>query len=386
MMVPCIARPTHALVSRELLLSNFAALRQQASHAGAELVAVIKADAYGHGAAEALATLAADGASWFAVTCMDEACALTVPTAARVLVLSGVFGDEAEELVRRGLTPVLGSVEELQRVATAAASCPSRFRVHLEVDTGMSRQGIVWNDHRELDSFVERLQRSPQITFEAVMTHFASAEDDASSQTSEQIDRLRQVLRRITNAGCAPAMIHAGNSASLCREPQRAALQTLATEHGMRLLFRPGIALYGYGAYPNDVQLAPILEWKTRVVSLRTLPPEESVSYNATFRARRPTRIALLPVGYADGYNRLLSNRGYVLIRGQRAPIAGRVTMDQTMVDVTDIADVAISDEVVLLGQQGHDRIQADNIAALTGSIPYEVLCAISARVPRMWR
>ena len=164
---------------------------------------------------------------------------------------------------------------------------------------------------------------------------------------------------------------------------QIATLRDIAQQSGSRLLLRPGIALYGYGPHAAERGLQPVLSWKTRITALRTIAAGEAVSYNATFRAARPTRIALLPVGYADGYNRLLSNRGEVLVRGQRAPIAGRVTMDQTMIDVTDIADAAIGDEVVLLGQQGSERITADDLAAHTGTIAYEVLCAVGARVPR---
>src|SRR5258708_31985934 len=179
--------------------------------------------------------------------------------------------------------------------------------------------------------------------------------------------------------GIVPPIIQAGNSASLFEAAQVATLRDIAQQSGSYLLLRPGIALYGYGPYAAERGLQRVLSWKTRITALRTIPAGEGVSYNATFRAARPTRIALLPVGYADGYNRLLSNRGEVLVRGRRAPIAGRVTMDQTMVDVTDIAGAAIGDEVALLGQQGSDRITADDLAGHTGTIAYEVLCAVGA-------
>jgi alanine racemase len=217
------------------------------------------------------------------------------------------------------------------------------------------------------------------------MTHFAAPEDSGSRQTGEQLDRFRTALATLREHGIAPPLIHAGNSASLFEAAQISALQDIAQQSGSRLLLRPGIALYGYGPDPTERGLQPVLSWKTRITALRTIAEGEAVSYNATFRASRTTRIALLPIGYADGYNRLLSNRGEVLVRGQRAPIAGRVTMDQTMVDVTNIADAAIGDEVVLLGQQGSDRITADDLAGHTGTIAYEVLCAVSARVPRLW-
>jgi alanine racemase len=259
------------------------------------------------------------------------------------------------------------------------------FPLHLEIDTGMARQGIQWNDVAALVTFAAQLKRHPQLLLEAVMTHFASPEDPSSAQTAEQLDRFRAVLAMLREHGITPPIIHAGNSASLFEPAQIATLRDIAQQSGSRLLLRPGIALYGYGPYAAERGLQPLLSWKTRIAALRTIPVGEGISYNATFRAARPTRIALLPVGYADGYNRLLSNRGEVLVRGQRAPIAGRVTMDQTMVDVTDIPDAAMGDEVVLLGQQGSERITADDLAAHTGTIAYEVLCAIGTRVPRVW-
>jgi alanine racemase len=387
MMPPFFTRPTWAEVSRDALRSNYRILRQQAARADADAVAVIKANAYGHGAVEALSTLAADGCDWFAVTCLDEARILQPQLKShRTLILSGLFDGEAAEVVRHALTPVLGSLQQLAWLADApppVAEPP--FPLHLEIDTGMARQGIQWNDTSALAAFATQLMHRPQLLLEAVMTHFASPEDPGSSQTSEQLDRLRVALATLREHGIAPPLIHAGNSASLFEAPQIATLRDIAQHCGSHLLLRPGIALYGYGPHAAQRGLQPVLSWKTRIAALRPIPAGEGVSYNATFRASRPTRIALLPVGYADGYNRLLSNRGEVLVRGRRATIAGRVTMDQTMIDVTDIPDAAIGDEVVLLGQQGSDRITADNLAAHASTIAYEVLCAIGVRVPRLW-
>jgi alanine racemase len=352
-----------------------------------DAVAVIKANAYGHGAAEALAALAADGGDWFAVTCLDEACILQPQLKGRrTLILSGLFEGEASEVVRHGLTPVLGSVQQLEWLGEAVPqSAEPPFPLHLEIDTGMARQGIQWNDATALAAFAALLTEHSQLLLEAVMTHFASPEDPRSTQTGEQLDRLRAALATLREHGVAPPLIHAGNSATAFEAAQMAALRDIAQQSGSRLLLRPGIALYGYGARAAERGLQPVLTWKSHISALRTIAPGEGVSYNATFRAARTTRIALLPVGYADGYNRLLSNRGEVLVRGQRAPIAGRVTMDQTMIDVTDIADAAVGDEVVLLGRQGSDVITADDLAGHTGTIAYEVLCAVGARVPRVW-
>jgi alanine racemase len=389
-MNPSSSRPTWAELSRTALRSNYRILREQGARADAEAVAVIKA--YGHGAPEALAVLVGDGCDWFAVTCLDEALLLQPQLKShRTLILSGLFEDEAAVVAGHAFTPVLGSLQQLAWLAEAVPpsevtpSSATPFPLHLEIDTGMARQGIQWNDATALAAFGAQLIQHRQLLLEAVMTHFASPEDPGSTQTAEQLERLRAALATLREHGIAPPLIHAGNSASLFEAAQITTLRDVAQQSGSRLLLRPGIALYGYGPDATERGLQPVLSWKTRVAALRTIAAGEAVSYNATFRAARPTRIALLPVGYADGYNRLLSNRGEVLVRGQRAPIAGRVTMDQTMIDVTDIAGVAVGDEVILIGKQGSERITADDLATHTGSIAYEVLCAIGTRVPRVW-
>ncbi len=381
-------RPVWAEVSITALRNNYETLSAHAAKADAEIIAVIKADAYGHGAAGAQQALHPAGCRWFAVTSVEEACALPpLPANSRMLLLSGLYAGEAEEAAARGLTPVLSSVEQIEWLAAAAESSQETpYPFHLEIDTGMARQGVQWHDTAALSAIAARTAGHPQLALEAVMTHFASSEDRASSQTSQQIDRFRTALGHLRSQGCRPPLIHVGNSASLCDPAQTAALHDLAQQSGSRLLMRPGIALYGYGPDAAQHGLAPVLAWKTHITALRTIATGESVSYNATFRATRPTHVALLPVGYADGYNRLLSNRGAVLVRRQRAPVIGRVTMDQIMVDVTDIPNAALDDEVVLIGAQGGERITADDMAALSGTISYEVLCAIGPRVRRRWQ
>lgn len=380
-------RPVWAQLSRTALEHNYAVLRTHAAQADAEIIAVIKADAYGHGATGAQQALRAAGCRWFAVTSVEEASALP-PLAAgcRMLLLSGLYANEAAEVVARSLTPVLSSVEQIEWLAAAVpAQTEGQYPFHLEIDTGMARQGVQWDDASTLDAMATRITASPALRLEGVMTHFASPEDAASPQTTQQMERFRSALKRLRSQGCQPALLHLGNSASLGDAAQTAALRQLAQQFDSRLLMRPGIALYGYGPHAQQQRLAPVLSWRTRITAVRSIPAGESVSYNATFRAARLTRIALLPVGYADGYNRLLSNRGAALVRGRRAPVTGRVTMDQIMIDVTDIADAALDDEVVLIGTQGAERITADDIAALTGTISYEVLCAIGSRVRRLW-
>ena len=224
------------------------------------------------------------------------------------------------------------------------------------------------------------------------MTHFSTPEVLSSVRPNPQLAGLESALQLIVERGLRPEWVHAGNSSSIVAGPDREILLGMAARIGARLMLRPGLALYGYLdrfaldgiSWESEVGFAPVLEWKTQVTSLRTLQAGETVGYGRSFVAERETRVALLPVGYADGYNRLLSNRGEVLVRGKRAPIAGRVSMDQTVVDVTEIPGVAIGDEVVLLGSQGEESIDAWDLADLVGTVPWEVLCAIRSRVPRV--
>jgi alanine racemase len=227
---------------------------------------------------------------------------------------------------------------------------------------------------------------------EGVMTHFSEPEIMSSVRPNPQLASLGNALRLMVDGGVRPQWLHAGNSSTIVAGPDRELLRKMASRMGARLMLRPGLALYGYLdrltldglSSEGDDGFAPVLAWKTRVTSLRTIRTGEAVGYGRTFVAGRETRVALLPVGYADGYNRLLSNRGHVLVRGQQAPIAGRVSMDQTVVDVTGIPGVSIGDEVVLLGSQGEHSIDAWDVADLIETVPWEVLCAISSRVPRV--
>jgi alanine racemase len=214
------------------------------------------------------------------------------------------------------------------------------------------------------------------------MTHFPSPENPEATQAQER--SFARAVEAVTACGLRPDFLSAGSSAAAL-QPNSGFVSDLAQQAGARRMVRSGIALYGYAPdRRSDADLQPVLTWKTRVVSVRTIEPGTAVGYDATFIARRTTRLALLPVGYADGLNRLLSNRGSVLVRGQRAPIAGRISMDHTVVDVTDIPGVEPGDEAILIGEQGGQRITADDLASATGTIAYEVLCAISARVPRV--
>lgn len=375
-------RPTWAEVSRSRLIHNHDVLRRLAGR-GTAVLCVVKANGYGHGMAECAPALAANGAQWFGVTSVEEGVELrrALPNA-RILVMSGIWFREAEAAIEHDLTPVVWEPRHIVLLEQAAGRlrvAPGDCPVHLEVDTGMSRQGV---QPKHLESFLGRFWSGSPLRMEAAMTHFHTPQD--AGLTAGQMRKFVTAVDTIAAAGIRPEILSAGSSASV--RASDAGLAELATRTGARAMIRTGIGLYGYApdAPVNGAhEVHPVLAWKTRVISLQEIEAGGVVGYDATFTAKRPTRVALLPVGYADGLNRLLSNRGSVLVRGQRAPIAGRISMDHTSVDVTDIAGVEVGDEVALIGEQGDEKVTAADMAKLTGTISYEVLCNIAARVPR---
>jgi len=393
-------RPTWAEVSRSRLIHNYSVLRRLAGPE-TELLCVVKANAYGHGLAECARTLAGEGASWFGVTCVEEGVALRheLPEAG-ILVMSGIRGDgmvrysrsdlfvasgEAAAVLEHDLTPVVWEPRHLVELETAAKrlrAAPGDCPIHLEVDTGMSRQGVRPQD---LEPLLERLGAGSPLRLQAAMTHFHTPGN--AELRAGQVREFVTAVETIVGAGLRPQFLSAGSSAGALHAD--AELAGLVKRSGAQLMVRAGISLYGYAPdaeHPTEGggALQPVLSWKTRVVSVREIPAGATVGYDATFRAQRPSRIALLPVGYADGLNRLLSNQGWVVVRGQRAPVAGRISMDHTTVDITDVAGVEVGDEVVLAGEQGGEKVTAEEMARLTGTIAYEVLCGIAARVPRV--
>lgn len=375
-------RPVWAEISRSKLLHNFRLLRSLA--APAEAMAVVKADAYGHGTVACSQLLSADGAKWLGVTNVEEAVRVRAACPdAEILSMTGLLPGETEAVFEHRITPVVWDAEHLEDAARIGKSLP----VHLKIDTGMSRQGV---RVQELPALLDRLRAFPSLRLDGVMTHFHSPEALNNTSNSEQFAEFVTAVDTIYRRGFQAQWIHAGNSTSIF-SPGPSELAGLAKRHDAKAMMRPGLSLYGYAARFTGgktpaaaAELKPVLAWKTRVNSLRTIEAGDVAGYNATFRAARTTKLALLPVGYADGLNRLLSNRGSVLVRGQRAPIVGRVSMDLTTVDVTDILSVAAGDEVVLIGSQGAEMITAYDHADIAGTIPYEVLCNIGARVPRV--
>jgi alanine racemase len=397
-------RPVWVEISRKNLIGNYRELRRLAGASGdpdseAEILAVVKANAYGHDMTTCARIVLAAGAKWIGITSVEEGIeARAVSPVANILVMSGPWNGEAEAAIEHRLTPVVWETFHLDMLESAARRFelpPQSVPVHLEIDTGMSRQGVQTSGSM-LAEMLERFHAASSLQLEGVATHFSAPEVLDGPETAEQTARFLAAIQSVASLGLRPAWIHAGNSATLLPgDPFPRVLREAAVKLGAKLMLRPGLSLYGYAprfteaghAALKDLppaKLSPVLAWKSRVTSIREITAGESAGYNSTFRAVRTTRLALLPMGYADGLSRLLSNRGAALVRGQRAPIAGRVSMDQTILDVTGIPEVAIADEAVMIGTQGEESISAYDLADLTGTIPYEVLCNISSRVPRL--
>jgi len=378
-------------ISEERLAANYRAIAQAAG-AQTAVLAVVKANAYGHGVEFCSTVLARAGAPWLGVASASEGArarsALGEAGIARkdqpaILVMCGFLQQDVEAIAEHALTPVVWTPEQVGWLEGTGLA------VHVEVDTGMARQGVHPGD--ELDDLLDELTASG-LTLDGIFTHFCAAEVAHSELTQRQERRFEAAVKQVLAKGLAPKWVHAGSSSSVDNPAQSSPwLVNLANSVDARAMVRCGIALYGYcspitgadaASVPSKLRpaLRPVMTWKTRVLSLRDLAAGETVGYNATFTAPAPMRLAMLPVGYADGLRRELSGSdarpgGWVILRGERAPIVGRVTMNLTMVDVTAIPGVHIGDEVVVLG----DGITADDHARLAGTIPYEILCAVRA-------
>jgi alanine racemase len=369
-------RPTYAEVDLGALRQNLQLA--QARSAPAELLAVVKANAYGHGAVPVARTLEAAGVAWLGVALVEEGVELReAGVKSRILVLGGAYDGGYEALVEHRLTPVVFRTEHLAGLALAARRTGKRVAAHLKLDTGMGRIGVLPDG---LSAFLEEAERFPEVALEGLLSHFANADLANAELTVRQVSRFREALAQMRSRGTEPALRHLSNSAGVLSLPE--------VRDGVALnLVRPGLMLYGVSPAPSFIepgQLRPVLSWRTAVTHVKQVPVGTPVSYGSTWTARRPSTIATLPVGYADGYSRRFSNQAQVLVRGQRAGVAGRVCMDMTLVDVTDIPGVAVGDEVVLLGSQGKETLTADALAEWEGTIPYEVLCGVGARVPRL--
>ena len=366
-------RPTACFVNLKALLWNF---RQIRCKVGPEvkILSMLKANGYGHGAPAVAKALAAEGNDAFGVATLEEGIELRqAGIHLPILVLAGAYPDQVDQFFDNRLTPVIHALENAKELDRIARGRIKEFNVHLKVDTGMGRMGFLAG---EIDSWLPKIKKLKALKIEGVFSHFSHAESVEGTYTHQQLRLFQSVVERLRAGGIAPSLVHLANSAA-----------TITLPEAYFDLVRPGLMLYGI--YPSPVMasqicLKPVLSWKTRILQLKRVPAGSSISYGQTFVTKRESLIATLPIGYADGYSRLLSNRGEVLVGGKRAPVAGRVCMDLTMIDVTGIEKIQPGDEVVLLGRQGDAEISADEMAAWANTISYEILTSISNRVPRI--
>jgi alanine racemase len=366
-------RPSLCVIDHRALRWNFKRIRALVGPR-VKILSMVKANAYGHGAVPVAKTLAAAGSAAFGVATVEEGIELRRARIKQpILVLAGVYLEQLEQLLKNRLTPVVHEVTTLKALDKQLRRRNATMPVEIEVDTGMGRIGFPAS---AIDAWLAVLAKLEAVKLQGVFSHFSEAERANQRYSQKQLSSFRQVLARLASAKVIHRTSHMAKSAALITEP---------TAHFS--MVRPGLILYGLYPAPalkKRIELKPALSWQTRIIQLKRVPAGTSVGYSRTFTTKRNSLIATLPVGYADGYRRLFSDGAHVLVRGQRAPVAGRVSMDLTTIDVTDIRNVHQGDEVVLLGRQGDAEISADEMAAWINTISYEILTSIGNRVPRI--
>lgn len=367
--------PLSARISVAAMRRNIRALRSRLPHDVA-LSAVVKSDGYGHGM-EAISRVAdEEGSAFLIVATLEEALRLkSLRLRSDILIVGALFAEEVADAVAHDICVCVGSLEIARALSQAAQAQGKKARVHLKLDTGMGRFGFLVAPE-SLAPALDSLLALPGLSVEGVLTHFSEADDPSSDFTSAQIARFQDAVREIRGRGVPLRWIHAANSGAVAFHPNAAF--TMA---------RVGLSLYG--VYPGDapvdgLSLEPVMSLVTRVADLRDVPANTPVSYGRTFVTSRPTRLALLPVGYGHGYPRPASGRAQVMIGGRRAPVAGRITMNLTVVDVTDLPGVAVGDPVLVFGRLGEDELPVAELARAAGMIPYEILCNVGRCAPRV--
>jgi len=376
-------RPVWVEVSLKAITQNLRTVRR---HIGPkpEILAVVKSNAYGLGAVPVTKALEKAGANRFGVTCSNEGIELREAGVRRpILVLTGFWPGEEKRFVEYRLTPTVTRVEDVKVLERAAKSArmKSRLRFHLKINTGMNRLGILPS---ELAAFASALADCRHLDLEGTFTHFASAEDFSARQTDDQERLFRECLDRMLSLGLSPGIVHMANSGAICARPS-----TWAD------MVRPGAILYGYyqsfdpphkGQEVRDrLPLEPSLSMRARIITLRDLPPGQSVGYSARFTTQRPSRIAVINAGYADGVMRQRTNRGCVIVRGRKVPLVGAISMDLTTLDVTDVPDVTLGDIVTIYGKDQNAEIKVSDVAHEIGTVTSDLLCALGRRVPRYY-
>ena len=369
-------RPTWIEIDLGAIAHNTAVIQKKISPE-TELLISVKADAYGHGAFSVAKFLQDKGVAFFGVATVDEAVALRKSEIRTpLLILNAILEKEVDAVPEYDLTQTLCSEESAGRLDASAERWKKKIPVHLKVDTGMGRLGVWYEEACALARFVKGCRN---LFIEGLYTHLANADDAEPDVTRLQINRFQELADRLKKEGLLPRYIHLANSA--------AALQYPSSHFN---LVRPGLAIYGIDPYYEtgkkfSFELRPALKLLTRIVFFKKTPAGRRISYGGTYVTQKETAIGTLPIGYADGYNRLLSNQAFVLIRGRRFPVCGRVCMDQTMVDLGGLPDVSTGEEVVLIGRQGDEEIRVEELSSLCHTIPYEFLCRLSNRIPRVY-
>ncbi|MEK6335350.1 MAG: alanine racemase [Acidobacteriota bacterium] len=371
-------RPTWAEIDLEALTHNLGVIRNQVGP-DVEIMAAVKADAYGHGAVECARRLQKEGVDWFGIALPEEGAELRGAGITKpILCLAGFWEGQQRDCLQQELTPVVYRLDMIEALDKAAREANLVADVHVKIDTGMGRLGV---PAAEVAEFSAALKRFQNIRVAGLMTHLAAADEkDREDFTKAQLERFQQAGSIFRERGFAPQYIHAANSAA-----------TFAFPESRGNLVRPGGALYGFvrDVLPENIvapALKPVMSLRSRIMLLKKVGRGQRLGYGCTFETTRESLIATVPIGYDDGYRRVLSNRSRVIVRGAFAPVVGRVSMDLTLVDVTDVPGASIDDEVTLLGRSGDLEISAEDLAEMAGTISYEVTCGISPRVPRIYK
>ncbi len=368
-------RPVWAEIDLGLLKDNFLKLKENVPRKTL-IMAVVKADAYGHGVLEVAKTLVTLGVDRLAVAIPEEGAELRqAGVEVPIQVLGEIFPEQYPVVLDNDLIQTVASEATLVELNEAAREAKKKLKIHVKIDTGMGRLGLLAED---AVPFIKKAANCPFLELEGLLTHFARADEKDKSYTKMQWNKFLQVLNRLEKEGIQIPIKHVANSAAIIDQ------QELALD-----MVRPGIMLFGMQPsveVGKEYGLKPILNWKARISHLKKLPPDHGVSYSTIYFTEKEERIAIIPVGYADGYNRLLSNKGEVLINGRRAPIRGRICMDRFMVSVDHLPEAKVGDEVVLIGRQGNEEISVVEMADWANTINYDITCGITKRVPRVYK
>ncbi len=370
-------RPTWAGINLDALAANFHLVQDHVGP-GVSVMAVVKANAYGHGAVECARRLEREGANWFGVALPEEGIELRNAGITRqILCLAGFWEGQAELCLQHALVPVVYRLDMLETIDRAALERSVIADVHLKIDTGMGRLGVRFDEVADL---AHELQRFKNIRIDGLMTHFAAADEPSCEPlTRDQVERFQNAVAAFRVLGYDPTFVHLANSAGIFAEPE-----------SWGNMVRPGGVLYGLWRdilSPSDRELDfhPVMSLHSRISLLKWVPQGETVGYGCTFEASRKTLVATIPIGYDDGYPRGLSNRSHALIRGVFATVIGRISMDLTLIDVTNVPDVKLNDEVLLMGESAGQSVSAEYLAKTAGTLSYEITCGIGSRVPRVF-